>query len=110
MKKSLVATVALLALGMFATSGFSETKKAEKIDGKARFQQHCASCHPDGKNIVNPNKPLSKASMAAHGIKTSKDIVAIMRKPGPGMNKFDAKTVPDKEAKAIADYVLKTFK
>jgi cytochrome c6 len=33
-----------------------------------------------------------------------------MRNPGPGMNKFDEKTIPDKEAKMIADYILKTFK
>jgi len=33
-----------------------------------------------------------------------------MRSPGPGMTKFDAKTIPDKEAKAIADYILRTFK
>jgi cytochrome c6 len=33
-----------------------------------------------------------------------------MRKPGPGMTQFDKKTVPDKEANAIAVYILKTFK
>jgi cytochrome c6 len=33
-----------------------------------------------------------------------------MRNPGPGMTKFDKKTISDKEARAIADYILKTFK
>ena len=33
-----------------------------------------------------------------------------MRNPGEGMTKFDAKTISDKDAKAIAEYVLKTFK
>jgi cytochrome c6 len=33
-----------------------------------------------------------------------------MRNPGPGMTKFDKKEISDKEAKAIAEYVLKTFK
>jgi cytochrome c6 len=33
-----------------------------------------------------------------------------MRNPGPGMNRFDAKTISDKDAKEIAEYILKTFK
>jgi len=109
MKKILVVTVATLSLSMFATAGFSAVKKGEKIDAKQKFEQHCAACHPKGGNIIKPDKTLSKKSMAAHGIKTGKDIVAKMRNPGPGMNKFDANTVPDKEAAAIAAYVLKSF-
>jgi cytochrome c6 len=33
-----------------------------------------------------------------------------MRNPGPGMTKFDEKTLPQKDAKAIAEYIHKTFK
>ena len=110
MKKTLVVTVALLSLSMFATPGFSDTKKGEKVDGKKEFEEHCAACHPGGKNIVNAKKPLGKASLASHGVKSSKDVVAKMRNPGPGMTKFDAKAVSDAEATAIADYILKTFK
>jgi cytochrome c6 len=32
-----------------------------------------------------------------------------MRKPGPGMTAFDVKACSNKEAKAIAEYVLKTL-
>jgi cytochrome c6 len=32
-----------------------------------------------------------------------------MRNPGPGMTAFDEKTIPDTDAKEIAEYVLKTF-
>ena len=110
MKKTLVVTAAMLSLSMFATPGFCDTKKGEKIDAKHEFEEYCAACHPKGGNIINAQKPLSKKSMAAHGIKTEKDIVAKMRNPGPGMTKFDAKTVSDKEATAIAGYILKTFK
>ena len=110
MRKTLVVAAAMLSLSMFATPGFCEAKKGEKIDAKAKFEQHCASCHPKGGNIVNAQKPLGKSSLAAHGIKSEKDIVGKMRNPGPGMNKFDAKTVPDKEATAIAGYILTTFK
>jgi cytochrome c6 len=33
-----------------------------------------------------------------------------MRNPGPGMTKFEASTIPDKDAMEIARYILKTFK
>jgi len=100
----------MLSLSLMATSSFCDTKKGGKIDAKHEFEEHCASCHPKGGNIVKPEKSLSKKVMAANGIKTEKDIVAKMRNPGPGMNKFDAKAVSDKEATAIAGYILKTFK
>lgn len=110
MKKGLIAAVALLAVGSFATAGLADTKKGEKIDGAKEFKEHCAVCHPNGGNIINPKKPLDKKSLAANKVKTAKDIINTMRNPGPGMTKFDAKTISDKEAKAIADYIQKTFK
>jgi cytochrome c6 len=67
-------------------------------------------CHPDGGNIINPKKSLREKSLQAGNIRSAEDIVKAMRKPGPGMTKFDAKTIPDKEAKEIGEYILKTFK
>ena len=99
---SVVATLTLMATAGFAAQG--------KPDGKAGFDKYCASCHPAGGNSVNPAKTLKKGDLAKSGIKNSKDLIAKMRKPGPGMTAFDAKTIPEKEAKAIADYILKTFK
>jgi cytochrome c6 len=110
MKKGLIAAVTLMTIGSFATVSLADTKKGEKIDGAKEFKEHCAVCHPNGGNIINPKKPLDKKSLAANKVKTTKDIVNKMRNPGPGMTKFDAKTISDKEAKAIADYILKTFK
>jgi cytochrome c6 len=107
MKKSL-ATVTLLAVGAFAVSAQADTEG--KMDAKAEFQKHCAVCHPDGGNVINKAKPLNKEAFKTNGIKSWKDIVANMRNPGPGMTKFDKKEISDKEAKAIAEYVLKTFK
>lgn len=108
MNKRVVVSVALLALSAFATTGMAEEKKG--ATGEELFKLHCAACHPDGGNIVNPKETLGKADREKHGVKTAKDIVGKMRKPGPGMTKFDAKTLPDKDAKAIADYIVKTFK
>ena len=78
-------------------------------DGKTLFDAHCAACHKDGGNMIKPNKTLKKSDREANGVKSAKDMVKLMRKPGPGMTTFDTKTVSDKDAKAIADYVMKTF-
>jgi len=82
---------------------------AEAKTGEELFVQHCTVCHPAGGNIINPEKPLHRKSREANGIKTAEDIIATMRNPGPGMNKFDEKTISDQKARAIAEYVLKTF-
>jgi cytochrome c6 len=80
------------------------------LSGEAEFKEHCATCHTGGGNIIKADKTLSRKDLEKHGIKTAKDIVRLMRKPGEGMNTFDKKTISDKEAKAIADYIIKTFK
>jgi cytochrome c6 len=110
MKKGLTLTITMFALAAFGATCFADTKKGEKIDGKKEFEEHCAVCHPDGGNIVNAKKTLKKADLEANKVKSAKDIIKLVRKPGPGMTAFDAKTISDKEAKAIADYILKTFK
>jgi len=100
-------TVAFMMLGVYliGTAAVAEIKSSE-----AEFKEHCAMCHPDGGNIMNPQKTLSKKDRSLHKIVTEADIIKIMRNPGPGMTRFDEKTVSDKEAKTIADYIIKTFK
>lgn len=78
--------------------------------GETKFKEHCTACHADGGNVIKADKTLSRKDREKHGIKTAKDIVKIMRNPGEGMTAFDKKTLSDKEAKAIADYIIKTFK
>src|SRR5512133_898745 len=101
MKKSLVTTAVLSAICLAATSGFCDTRKGEKIDGKKEFEKHCAVCHPNGGNTINKMKPMDSKSLKANGVKSVKDIIAKMRNPGPGMTKFDEKIISNKEAKAI---------
>lgn len=95
-------------LAISATGLYGAEKKDS--EGAKLFQQYCVSCHPDGGNILNPAFTLHKKDRDAHGVRTAKDIVGKMRNPGPGMTRYDAKTIPDKEAKEIAEYILKTFK
>lgn len=78
--------------------------------GEALFKQHCAVCHPDGGNIVKPGYTLHSKDLKARNISKPEDIVRIMRNPGQGMNRFGEATIPDRDAMAIAEYVLNTFK
>lgn len=84
--------------------------REKESNGAKLFQKHCAACHPDGGNILTPAFTLHKKDRDAHGVKTAKDIIGKMRNPGPKMPPFDAKTIPDKNAKEIAWYIIKTFK
>jgi cytochrome c6 len=77
--------------------------------GADLFEQHCAVCHSGGGNIVNKQKTLYKDVRESNGIKSTDDIIKIMRNPGPGMSAFDKTAISDKDAKEIADYILKTF-
>jgi cytochrome c6 len=83
---------------------------ADSKAGEAGFKEHCVACHADGGNMIKADKTLSRTDREKHGIKKAADIVRLMRKPGEGMTTFDKKTIPDKQAKAIADYIIKTFK
>ena len=96
MKKIVALCAATLTLAAFATAGLAAT-------GEDLFKQHCAACHPDGGNIVNPKETLK-------GLKDTKMIVKKIRSGGGGMTAFDKKTISDKDAKAIAGYIVKTFK
>jgi len=94
--------VVLLLLPLTAASG-------AQYDGKADFEMFCSGCHPDGGNAINPAKTLRKMDREANGVKTAADIVKIMRKPGQGMRVYTKEDISNKRAKALAEYVLKTF-
>ncbi len=92
---------------------------SEETSAEALFKEHCASCHPDGGNILNPKKTLHEKDREANNIRTADDIVRKMRNPGPfpdhpqewaGMRMFDQRTISDDDARKIADYILKTFR
>ena len=110
MRKTFITTAILLAVCLSATNGFCDAKEGEKNDGKKEFEKHCAACHPNGGNIINAQKTLNMKSLKTNGVKSAKDIIGKMRNPGSGMTKFDEKTIPNKEAMAIAKYILKAFK
>lgn len=78
--------------------------------GEELFKRYCATCHPDGGNVSDPERTLRGPALRSHHISKPQDIVSIMRTPISRMISFDATTISDKDARAIADYVLYTFK
>ncbi len=100
----------VVAVGLAASAGGLSAAEKKESKGEKLFKQHCVACHPNGGNIISTALTLHKKDRDAHGVKTEKDIVGKMRNPGPGMTRFDAKTVSDKDAKEIAEYIVKVFK
>jgi cytochrome c6 len=102
-------TALVIALFVFSSVSIGLAQDPAKT-GKQLFEQNCSPCHPNGSNIVNPAFTLHKKDREAHGVKTAEDIMGKMRNPGPGMTKFDKSMISDKDAKKIAEYIMKTFK
>jgi cytochrome c6 len=99
------------AFGLFVFSAAGTMAQAANAEnGAAEFKSRCSACHPDGGNIIRPKKTLSKTDREKNGVKTANDIITKMRNPGEGMTTFDAKTLPEKEAQRIAEYIIATFK
>jgi cytochrome c6 len=109
MKRKFIAVMFAVAAGSISVM-FPGDVEAAQPAGKALFNQHCAVCHADGGNLITPQKALHKKDREKNNIKTAEAIIKTMRKPGPGMTQFSEKTIPEKEAKAIAEYILTTFK
>lgn len=98
MTKDLLTATVLASISIMSVAAF-----AAGTGGEALFKAKCASCHPDGGNIIKPSEPLK-------GLKDAKKITAKIRKGGGGMSAFDAKNVSDADAKLLAEYIIKTFK
>jgi cytochrome c6 len=78
--------------------------------GEELFKQYCSSCHPNGGNVSNPERTLHGSRLKSNHITTPDDIVRIMRRPLSRMIRFDPAMLSDRDARIIAEYVLKTFK
>jgi cytochrome c6 len=106
MRKKIIA----LSFGLVFAATAATVSHAAAPNGKALFEANCAVCHKNGGNIINPQKTLSRKDRENNGVKSASDIVKKMRNPGPGMSKFDKKALPDKDARAIAEYIENTFR
>ncbi len=79
--------------------------------GEDIYKSKCSMCHPFGGNIMFwKGKSLHKKDLEANKLKTVTDLVKYLRNPCPGMTVFDEKRLPDKDAKEVVEYILKTYK
>ena len=97
------------------SSGSGKNTKNPQIagaapSGEALFKQYCSSCHPNGGNVSDPERSLYASVLKRKHISAPDDIVRIMRHPISRMIRFDTATLSDKEAQAIAEYVLTEFR
>ncbi|MEW6003601.1 MAG: c-type cytochrome [Nitrospirota bacterium] len=99
----------ILSALISVTGIFAKESGKEEL-GEKLFYKHCIMCHPDGENIINPQKTLHVKDLRANGISKKEDIVYIIRNPGPGMPKYDKEKISDELAEEIAEYILETFK
>jgi len=103
-------TMLLLVILILLVSCVRNEASAKVSPGEEAFVRHCYVCHVQGGNVIVPTKTLYKSDLAKRGILTAADIVDKIRNPGPAMTKFDETMIPDRTARAIAEYVLNTFK
>jgi cytochrome c6 len=93
-----------------APAGSATAIRQPERDGEALFKQYCAVCHPDGGNVSDPERTLRGSALKRNHITMPEDVVRVMRSPLSRMIRFDVTTLSDGDARAIAVYVLKTFK
>lgn len=98
----------ITAIVLAGTAVLNASETAGKT-GEQLFKEHCSVCHPDGGNIITPKKTLMKKDLVANNIRSADDMVRTMRTPGPGMTAFDMKTLSDKEARKISDFIFKKY-
>jgi uncharacterized membrane protein len=85
-------------------SGSAERFKA----GQKIFVANCGGCHPNGGNILKPNLPL-KGSQKLSKYKTFSAFIRDPRMPDGSkgaMPPFPPAKIPEKEAKALYDYII----
>lgn len=110
MKRIAFLSLVFAVVCSFAVAGVSAKEASKESHGEKLFMKHCSKCHPDGGNVVMATKSLNPKDREANNVKTEEDIIRLMRTPGPGMVKFGTKVISEKDAKAVAEYVMKTFK
>jgi len=107
--EALIAALFCFALGAVGCSTGSRPETSG-ASGEELFLRRCAGCHPQGRNLLYPQKDLKRLTLVANGISTPQDIKRILRNPGKGMPQFGPAVISDAEALRIGTYVLETFR
>ncbi len=102
MKKLLSILIAVLLL----TVAIAPSAIAGDVTNGARvFSANCASCHTGGKNVVQPNKNLQKATLEKYNMYSSAAIVTQVTQGKGAMPAF-GKRLNIGQVEDVAAYVL----
>lgn len=102
LKKLLSWIIAAIAIFSFA---LSTPALAGEADGAGIFSANCAACHAGGKNLVNPQKTLSKADLDKYEMNSVEAIVTQVKNGKAAMPRFLGK-LNETQIEAVAAYVL----
>ena len=100
-KVLIIMTIVLLITGM----GLGAEKGKGKT-GREEFQEKCAICHPEGGNVIKPDKPLKGSEKLAN----FQTFQTWIRNPVPPMTSFPASQISERQARVIYDYILTALK
>lgn len=103
LKKLLSWIIAAIAIFSFALS--TPALAGDAAAGASIFSANCAACHAGGKNLVNPQKTLSKADLDKYGMNSLEAIVAQVTKGKAAMPSFLGK-LNETQIEDVAAYVL----
>ena len=105
MKKLLSLIICAIAIATFALQG--PALAGDAAAGKNIFSANCAACHAGGRNVINPQKTLSKGDLAKYGMNSLDAIVTQVTNGKNAMPAFGGKLKPD-QIENVATYVLET--
>jgi uncharacterized membrane protein len=98
--------------GQMVFSQISAPSPGEIRDGEKLYTAHCASCHPNGGNVINPAVP----AVGSLQLKNLNTFIKYNRNPlKPDGSKgvmpaFPKEKISDKEMKQIYEYITKGLK
>ncbi len=98
-------TVAIAAIAVFLFSMGNTALAGDAAQGKMVFGTNCASCHLNGKNVVNAAKTLSKADLEKYGMFDEEAIINQVTNGKMAMPAFRGRLSAE-EIENVAAYVL----
>jgi mono/diheme cytochrome c family protein len=83
----------------------TQQRYQRESSGAGLFAYNCASCHPNGGNIINPNMPLRGASQ----LRSFASFRSVVRS-GPGaMPSFSSSRISDSQLRKLYQYVRSAY-
>ena len=102
--KKLISLV-LMAVAIVAFGFASPALAGDAAAGAKVFSANCAQCHLGGKNVVNPQKTLTKTDLEQYGMASEEAIITQVTKGKMAMPSFLGR-LSEADIENVAAYVL----